>query len=116
MNNSEEQIKAQRFDLYGTGCTEVLTCEQMVEKNREDCKAIFAHAEKSGCEGTYVEVAKYNDGIRAWQRYAFRKFLGGELGDERDGQQSADAVAMWINERNIGRDAVVHLMPNYKGD
>ncbi len=60
-------------------------------------KNIMARAENSGCEGIYVEVAKWNFHSNRWERFAFHKFFGGELWEDLSAVQTAVRVAAIIN-------------------
>ncbi len=75
---------------------------------------IWAHAENSGCEGCYVEVARYNAKKNTWERFACEKFFGGEDGLEPEGcVDTATRVAALINKAGDENANVVHRMENW---
>lgn len=98
-----------RFSKYGSAGLDGLTLEEL--KQDPD---IQAEAVESGCEGTYVEIAKWSETMKQWYRYAFAKFLGGEDGTERDGKEIAEDIALQINGRN--RQGFVYNMENWKDE
>lgn len=88
---------------------------------------VFARSEDSGCEGVYVEVAKWNGRTNRWERFVFDKLFGGEdltpeeqdaapPGDERlSAWATADRVTARINAASRqGYVALVHHFPDYK--
>lgn len=73
---------------------------------------LVARAENSGCEGCYVEVARWNWNYQQWQRFAFTKVFG------RDGNESAfDYASKLAAAINTAGDAeyapLVHRLPNW---
>ena len=75
---------------------------------------LFARAEDSGCEGAYVEIARWCDERNQWFRFAFEKYLGGEDGCESTDWQLAEWAAAKINAYARCRDvAWVHSLPNW---
>lgn len=81
------------------------------------CGDLMARAEESGCEGCYIEVARWNDKLRQWQRFAFEKVFGGEEGGQ-DGESARDAairIANRINQAH-GVDFVplIHTLPSWE--
>lgn len=73
-------------------------------------KDLWARAEQSGCEGCYVEVAKWNAGSQRWERFAFEKFFGGEMWDGLNAEETAMRVAAIINRVNPGYLCSNHLL------
>lgn len=102
------------FALYGEVWNGV-SFEELLEQAKQD-GMLLARAEESGCEGCYVEVARWNDGARQWQRYAFLKCFGGEDGiDDGGACETAERIAASINDA-AGRPrypSLIHNMPNY---
>ncbi len=96
-----------RFCIYGSGKLEHITLDEL--KQDSD---IQAEAVESGCEGTYVEIAKWCHEKNKWFRYAFCKFLGGEDGTDRDGKEIAEDIALQINGRC--RQGFVHNMEDWE--
>lgn len=78
-----------------------------------DDSDLTAEACQSGCEGTYVEVAKWCHERNRWFRYAFLKCLGGEDGTERDGDTIAKDLADKINRWHGNTNGFVHSFPNW---
>jgi len=77
---------------------------------------LLARVENSGCEGYYVEVARWNVKDKAWQRYAFEKFLGGEI-EELSDRECAVKVADEINTAARNEDAsFIHDLPVWGGN
>ena len=103
-----ERIKWLNFAIYGDYYFGGVKCYSICQMDD-----VFARAEESGCEGMYVEVAKWNEKNKQWQRYAFFKFLGGEIGDDLSCEEEARIVAEMINK---GRDSesFIHNLPDYK--
>jgi len=97
-----------RFILYG----DYKSIPLSEFKNTSHC---YARVENSGCEGYYVEVARWNEDINKWQRYAFAKFLGGEIPD-CDGLTCATNVVSSLNERWNDESTfdVIHNLDNWK--
>lgn len=78
-----------------------------------------ARAEDSGNEGTYCEVCIWNALTERFERYAFKKFLGGEFdvnGDMND-VVLAEYCAKLINDAawacNRKHPPLIHHMPTY---
>ncbi len=97
-----------------------ITMEQLCELASKG--EVFARAENSGCEGCYVEVARWNQEANEWQRFCFEKVFGGEdlkldqqIGDDACGAEStAERIANRINA--ISRHshvALVHHFPTW---
>ena len=68
-----DELNNLHFSLYGKDIKDI-SFEDL--KNTSDC---FARTESSGSEGYYVEVTRWNSEKSKWQRFAFLKFLGGEI-------------------------------------
>lgn len=58
---------------------------------------LLARAEESGCEGCYVEIAKWNPHAGRYERFAFQKFFGGELWDGVNDRTVAARIALMVN-------------------
>lgn len=107
------------FALYGAPHNG-LYVEELLDMQRKD-GMLFARAEQSGSEGTYVEVAIWNSNHRQWQRYAFMKCFGGEHKELPDAGsiQTARRFADDINQIMYTQDvsfSIVHNMPQYTND
>lgn len=97
------------FCRYGRP-TEGVTLAKILE---DKDSGYFARAENSGCEGTYVEIARWNEKNRRWERYAFCKFLGGELYD--DDMKAADIADRVVAEINKDpRESFIHTLPDWE--
>lgn len=110
------------FMQYGAGGRNI-SLASLIEESRSE-GLLVARAEFSGCEGCYVEVAKWNTGSQRYERYAFEKVFGGEHPSE-DGEagrvvSAAKTAQLFCNEINgagAGVDdymPIVHSMPNYE--
>jgi hypothetical protein len=77
---------------------------------------LFAHAESSGCEACYVEVARWSWIRNRWEKFAFVKCFGGEIKEFPDigDVETCRKIADLINERQ-GRQpgAVVNCFPSF---
>lgn len=107
-----------QFWLYGAHKSITLT--ELLEQQRSH-QMLFARAEQSGCEGTYVEVAIWNENHRQWQRYAFLKCFGGEHPELPDAGsiETATRYARDINAIAHVNDvqwSIVHTLPCYTGE
>lgn len=113
-----------RFSVYGVGLFGPgVTFDELVGLARED--ALVARAESSASEGCCVEVARYSARKRAWCRYAFKKFFGGEdlPREEQDALPSGDPrlssvmtakrVAARINQASPDLWGMIHKLPDY---
>ena len=66
---------------------------------------LLARTEKSGSEGFYVEVARWNYTIQAYQRFCFLKLFE---------QSAADEITNAINNHFCSDlCALIHSLPNY---
>lgn len=78
-----------------------------------------ARAEDSGSEGTYCEVCVWNALTNRFERYAFKKFLGGEfdVNGVTDDVVLAEYCAKLINDAawacNRKHPPLIHYMPTY---
>lgn len=82
---------------------------------------LLARAENSGCEGFYVEVARWSFKRERWERYCHFKFLGGEDRERPDWppKRLAEHYAREINDaynENQGDLALIHKLPNWLGE
>lgn len=107
------------YCLYGSPHN-VLDVEDMLQLQRRD-GMLYARAEQSGSEGTYVEVAIWNDNHRQWQRYAFMKCFGGEHPSLPDAEsiETATRFATDINQICHTRESdfsIVHALPQYTNE
>lgn len=100
------------FCRYG-GNGDSITLDELKQLQRET-GSLFAHAENSGCEGCYVEVARYNNAANCWQRFAFLKCFGGEHASNEDAsaEETARLFAAEISPRAC--DSFIHSLPNYE--
>jgi hypothetical protein len=90
-----KRLQSQRFSLYGSHlrkCLKSLTWKQLIR-----IPGLFARAEDSGCEGCYVEIAKWNRHTGRYERFAFDKFFGGELWQDASAETTAARVATMVN-------------------
>ena len=100
------------FARYGPGFRGLRLTDLLLEAHREGM--LYANAEYSGCEGCYVEVAKWASKRDRYERYAFQKLFDSDLLTD---YERAAVVAEAINELACCRYAPwVHLLPNYEGD
>lgn len=108
------------FNLYGNHSFDHITLEQLVAE-QDDHGMLFARAEHSGSEGCFTEVAIWNPKTRRQERYAFAKFLGGELKiegkDEATARELAEHCAKQINDAgHVDQyQSIIHNFPNYSG-
>jgi hypothetical protein len=66
---------------------------------------LLARTEKSGSEGFYVEVARWNDAKQAYQRFCFLKLFN---------QPDSDKITNAINYQfRSDLCALIHSLPNY---
>lgn len=107
------------YCLYGSPHN-VMDVEELLELQRKD-GMLYARAEQSGSEGTYVEVAIWNSNHRQWQRYAFMKCFGGEhptlpdAGSIQTARRFADDVNQILHTQDVSF-SIVHNMPQYTKD
>lgn len=110
------------YSLYGTAGMRAATIDQLKAENKES-GLLFARAENSGCEGCYVEVAKWNEERRRWERYAFEKYFGGEHPDDTDAAgvygYAADTAQRFADDINAAANphgenvSFIHSLPDY---
>lgn len=117
-----------RFARYTLG--NVLLMSELIKGVQESGSdhGLVARAEDSGCEGCYVEVARWNPNAKQWQRYAFLKVFGGEdltleeqdVAEKRDNLalgsvQTAIRIASHINASFDGDEArFIHTFPDWR--
>ncbi len=89
-----------RYCKYGSVGGEHITHDELLTEARADAM-LFARAEQSGSEGTYVEVARWSEERRRYERYCFEKFLD-PLDDDLSAEASAIRIAAEINEASAG--------------
>jgi len=82
---------------------------------------LLARAENSGCEGHYVEVARWSYKRERWERYCHCKFLGGDDRERADWppKKLAEHYAREINDAyndNQADLALIHKLPNWAED
>ena len=100
-----------RFTLYGDTWRNMSYHELLALA--EDTGMLHARAEDSGCEGVYVEVARWNDKARQWQRFAFEKFFDGDVEGETAWQR-AEWIAAKVNHASkVHHVTWIHTLPNY---
>lgn len=82
---------------------------------------VLARAEYSGCEGCYIETARWSNDRRRWERFTFEKVFGGEHPSEsEDAHVSCLATAIkFVDEINAAADTAhvgfIHNLPNWEG-
>jgi len=94
-----------------------ITLEALLDEQKKD-GIYWAHAEDSGCESCYCEVARWSDERGRWERFACLKayyYRLPELPDASD-EETAGAIADQINALAYwhGRANIVHRMPSYQ--
>lgn len=96
--------------------------------NAKEHHDVHARAEDSGCEGTYIEVARWNPAQERWERWMFEKVFGGEdmTLEQQDTAEAhdktllnswptAERIAAQINEASGNRDIVfIHHLPDWE--
>jgi len=104
----------------------LITHAELLDEARAHDGDFWAHAEDSGCEGTYIEVARWQDGPGdtwgRWCRYCFLKVFGGELptlacdpDSDLNGHGTALAMADEINAASGTRAAaIIHNFPKWE--
>ena len=118
MGSAGDYIEYLKFARYGG--IEQITLHELIAMSAKD-GMLVARAEDSGCEGTYCEVAIWNEKTRRFERYAFYKFLGGEFAVPTPGTYcEATYCANLINESscslNVRRSEqapIIHSMPTF---
>lgn len=105
-----------KFNLYGADPWATIAMEGLLEMQREE-GMLWAHAEDSGSESCYCEVARWNAATRRYERFAFCKcadYRFPELPDATD-EVTAEHAAQLINDLipcNM-RVPIVHRLPNW---
>ncbi len=101
------------FNFYG-GSSRAWSLKDMLAESAKGM--LLARAEQSGCEGCYIEVAKWNETAKKWQRYAFEKVFGGEDGKEPEtATATAERIAKEINAAgNVEHGSFIHGLENYE--
>ena len=107
-----DRIARETLCLYGTGATARVSVIDL--QAPEQAGEYWAHVENSGSEGFYCEVARWHEGACEWRRYAFGKYLGGELGEDVRARQCAELVAEAINTAHYDAPGIVHAMKDYQ--
>lgn len=107
-----------KFNLYGADPWATISLDGLLEIQREH-GALWAHAEDSGSESCYCEVARWNDARKRYERFAFcncHDYRFPELPGARD-EATADQGAKLINSlSNLApRSPIVHSLPNWTG-
>lgn len=99
---------------------ESINHKELCELNQKT-QDYLARAENSGCEGCYVEIARWSYDRLHWERFAFMKFLGGEDRDRED--WAVDVLAeFYTDEINNAAGpgqrhlALIHKLPDWKPD
>lgn len=92
------------FTLYGETSGRISASQLRIIS---DCQAETAD---SGCEGTYCEVARWNERTQRWERFAFEKFFGN---DEMSEYEEASMYTEYINRGSVSQ-GFVHSMSNYE--
>ena len=105
------RIADETLCLYGTGATARVSVADLQAKDQAG--EYWAHVENSGSEGFYCEVARWHEGAREWRRYAFQKYLGGEI-EDHSARQCAEMVAAAINGAHDDAPGIVHSMKDWQ--
>lgn len=112
-------IPTVRFAHYGKETAgSGLTLHDLIAMNARD-GLLIARAEDSGSEGTYCEVCIWNALTGRFERYAFKKFLGGEfdIDGNMDDVALAEHCAKLINDGSFAcnrkHPPLIHHMPSY---
>lgn len=81
----------------------------------KEVEGCVARTENSGSEGYYCEVVRWNDKAGKYQRFAFCKFLGGELHEIIDDLDSANIVTDTLNKCwSAHHEGIFHSLSNWK--
>ncbi len=99
---------------YGEAPLESVTVADLIDPKKYEPGEIWAHVENSGSEGTYVEVARWSRKAAAWRKYAFEKYLGGELDENIRSRESAEIVTNAINAGHDPDAGIVHGLPYWE--
>ena len=91
----------QRYCVVATRWVPAITLQQL-------CRLpdIFAHAERSGSEGCYVEVARWSYLRERWEKICHCKCFGGEIKEHPDlsDNDTAKFIADFLNSRHNGHN------------
>jgi len=108
-----------RFSYYGPKVVgDGMTLHDLMAMQARD-GLLTARAEDSGSEGTYCEVCIWNALTSRFERYAFKKFLGGEfdIDGNMDDVALAEHCAKLINDGSFAcnrkHPPLIHHMPSY---
>lgn len=101
-------ISDRRFCRYGEDAFKGVLVSELRAMND-----VIAEVADSGSEGVYVEVARYSEQRKRWERFAFYKFLGGEC-DIEDDIDIASRFARYINNSFV-TGGFVHSMESWEG-
>lgn len=117
MGSAEDYIMYREFVHYGGVQRGTISLQRLVAMSAENGELI-ARVEDSGCEGTYCEVAAWNDRTHRFERLAFYKFLGGEF-KSLTARDAAAHCAQLINEASAAWNVknqeapLIHNMPTF---
>lgn len=100
-----------RFHQY-TSFGNLYSISQLVELRRT--AGVVARVENSGCEGYFVEIARWSDKNTRWEKFAFNKFLGGEICEDDNALKTAEKVRDLINGTDQ-QENIFHMMPSWEG-
>lgn len=105
-----------KFNLYGADPWATIALEGLLELQREE-GMLWAHAEDSGSESCYCEVARWNAATQRYERFAFCKcadYRFPELPDATD-DVTAEHMAKLINELIPCKQRlpIVYRMPDW---
>ena len=113
-----ETINLCRYGIVTLGHGEgtYITYGAMQQLFEENPGEFFVRAENSGSEGCYVEVARWNWDACRWQKFAFLKCLGGELGGDSDlnGEQTAAWIVRVLSEHVPPMMTVIFRMQSWR--
>ena len=105
-----------KFSLYGNNDGASISLDGLLEMQRNE-GMLWAHAEDSGSESCYCEVARWNEAARRFERYAFAKCADDrfpELPEATDVKTAEHAAQLINNVTPQVRLPIVHRMPNPK--
>jgi len=106
-----------RFSRYGSAL-DYYTLEELTMLQKQD-GLLFAHAELSGSEGCYCEVAIWNDRNRRFEKLCFYKFFSNEhpVLPSASAEAAAKYYAEMINSLSAQGELspIVNRMPHFHG-
>jgi hypothetical protein len=82
---------------------------------------IFSLPEDSGCESSYVEVARWSHDRERWELFAFEKMMDVSILDEEgepidmDDRQKAEHVSAMINAGRCDKVSWIGSLPRWEG-